>query len=92
MRVRYLNLENWKQVRKDKNTEQYWINNPTENSFEEYQKKWNFREVDYNHEPSNNGLDVGNPAFAFDKKLVKYTRLKSCVIVDGMCTDIKYED
>lgn len=81
VRTPYVVLEDWKHRRQDKKTEIYWERNPPTNSWEEYQKEWNFREIDYNHEPSNNGLDVGNTAFAFDKKLVKFIRRKSCIII-----------
>lgn len=95
-RTYYTNLENWKTRRKDKKTELYWINYEKKhgklNNYEEYQKEWNFRETDYDHQPSNNGLDLMNPGFAYDKKLLKYMRIKSCLIVDGQCTDIRYED
>lgn len=67
-----MKLRGWKQRRQDRKTELFWKNNPPKNSWEEYQREWNFREIDYNHEPSNNGLDLANPAFAFDKKLTKY--------------------
>lgn len=75
--MQYAHLENWKQRRNDRKTEQYWKNNPPKNSWQEYQKDWNFRETDYNDAPSNNELDPANPAFAFDKKLVKYITIKS---------------
>ena len=64
--------DGWKHRRQDKKTEIYWKLNPPKNGWEEYQKRWNFREIDYDYQPSNNGLDLGNPAFAFDKKLTRY--------------------
>lgn len=94
-RTRYSNLENWEHRRQDKKTELYWINKSKEHplsSHELHQQKWNFREIDYNSEPSNNGLDLGNPGFAFDKKLIKFLRHKSCVIINGKILDIRYED
>lgn len=95
MRVYYSSLEDWKQRREDKKTEKYWELQEADHvlsPYEEYQKKWNFRESEYGERPSNNGLGLGNPAFAFDTKLAKYIRLKSCEIVDGKITDIRYED
>jgi len=67
-------IDGWKRRRQDKKTEVYWKRNPPQNEWEEYQKKWNFKETDYDYQPSNNGLDLGNPAFAFDKKLVRYIK------------------
>lgn len=67
--------EDWKKKRIDKKTENYWRTIESKrnlNSWEEYQKKWNFKETDYDYQPSNNGLDMANPAFAFDKKLAKF--------------------
>lgn len=90
IRTYYTNLEKWKQRRKDRKTELYWERNPPRNGWEEYQKEWNFKEIDYNHEPSNNGLDIINPAFAFDKKLAKFLRRKSCIIINERLEDINY--
>lgn len=42
--------------------------------WEKYQKEWNFIETDYSERPSNNGLDLGNPGFAFDKHLARYVK------------------
>lgn len=97
-RTHFVNLENWKQRRQDKKMELYWERVEKEQGYltpyQEYQKEWNFRESDYNHEPSNNGLDPANPAFAFDKKLTKFLRHMSCVIhpLNGRLLDIRYED
>lgn len=91
--VNYSNLEGWRHRRIDKRTENYWNRIAEErplNSFEEHQREWNFREIEYNHEPSNNGLDMYNPAFAFDKKLVKFLRCKECDIIDGHVVNIRY--
>ena len=67
----------WKHRRQDRKTELFWKNNPPRNGQEEYQKKWNFIETDYDHEPSNNGFDLSSPAFAFDKKLVRYIKVEN---------------
>lgn len=68
-------LRNWKTKRQDKKTELHWKlleqTRPLD-SFEKYQKEWNFIEADYNFKPSNNGLDYANPGFAFETKLMKY--------------------
>lgn len=64
--------KDWKKKRIDKKTENYWNNRESLNLWEEYQKEWNFIETDYDYQPSNNGLALGNPAFAFDKKLAKF--------------------
>lgn len=95
MRVYYSSLENWKTRRQDKKTELYWDNIAAErplNSWEEYQRKWNFRETDYEATPGKIGYNYGDPAFVYETKLVKYLRHKSCLIVDGKITDIRYED
>src|SRR6266576_5468153 len=89
VRTHYASLENWKRRRQDKKTELYWEHNPPTNSWQEYQKEWNFKETDYNSEPSNNGLDLSNPAFAFDKKLIKFIKHKSCIIVNSQCMRIR---
>lgn len=95
-RTHYTNLENWQTRRQDKKMELYWERVEKKqgflNSYQEYRKKYNFREKDYNTTPSNNGLDLGNPGFAFTTNLVKYLRHKSCLIVDGHITDVRYED
>jgi hypothetical protein len=41
---------------------------------EAYQQEFNFIEADYGWRPSNNGLDMGNPAFAFTTNLAKWIR------------------
>lgn len=75
----YTTLDGWKTRRKDKKTEKYWelkeLKGPL-NGFEKYQKHWNFIEAEYNYRPSNNGLDLGNPSFAFETKLAKYLKIK----------------
>lgn len=76
MKVKHACLVNWKQKRNDKKTEQFWERNPPVNNWEEYQKKWNFIESDYNDRPSNNGYDLAHPAFAFETKLQKYIVIK----------------
>lgn len=84
--VRYTQLENWKERRQDKKTEEYWERKAAKgplNNWQEYQREWNFIEIDYNHQPSNNGLDPVNPAFAYDKKLAKFLKAKECLIIDG---------
>lgn len=84
--IRYSQLENWKTRRTDKKTEAHWDRIAAErklNSYEEYQRKWNFIETDYNDTPSNNGFPLGSPAFAFHTSLVKYLKQKECVIIDG---------
>ncbi len=70
-------MDGWKQRRQDKKTEAYWIRNPPTNGWQEYQKEWNFIEIDYSDAPSNNGLDLGNPAFAFDKKLARFVKIEN---------------
>jgi hypothetical protein len=70
-------IESWKERRKDKKTEAHWKFKEAKcplNSFEEYQKRWNFIEVNYSERPSNNGLDLANPAFAFSTKLAKWIK------------------
>lgn len=68
-------LVNWKTRRKDPKTELYWLNMEKKtplNGWQKYQKAWNFIEIHYGERPSNNGLDLCNPGFAFDTKLMKY--------------------
>lgn len=80
MKIYYASLENWKTRRKDKKMEAYWISREKLgklNPYEEYQKKWNFRETDYSEKPSNNGLDMANPGFAFTTNLAKYIKIKT---------------
>lgn len=67
--------DGWKQKRKDKRTEQYWKRQMTErllSDYEQYQCDCNFIEIDYGERPSNNGLDLCNPAFAFHTSLAKW--------------------
>lgn len=61
-------------------------------SLENWQSDKPFVESKYGHRPSSNGLDMANPGFAFTSNLTKYIRNKSCLIVDGNITDIRYED
>lgn len=73
-------LPGWKKRRQDTRTEEHWRKKEAKgplNVWELYQKEWNFIEVEYDHQPSNNGLDLGNPAFAFDKKLAKYVKTRT---------------
>lgn len=78
MEVKHACLVDWKRRRTDLKTEVYWNKRiDTLSTYEEYQKKWNFVEKDYSYEPSNNGLDLANPAFAFDKKLVKFIEVRT---------------
>jgi len=75
MLIHFATLENWKTRRQDKKTEGYWDRKAAEGPLscnQEYQREWNFIEKDYGEAPSNNGLDLGNPGFAFDTKLAKY--------------------
>lgn len=72
MKIKCIYLRNWKQRRQDKKTEEHWVRNPPTNGWQEYQKEWNFIETEYNDRPSSNGLDLGNPGFAFETKFVKY--------------------
>jgi len=75
MKQTLFTLVDWKERRKDKRTENHWKKIEEQrklNSFEEYQKEWNFIETEYSERPSNNGLDRGNPGFAFHTKLAKY--------------------
>ena len=70
-----LALRDWKKRRSDKRTENYWKTEELQgklNSWQEYQKEWNFIEVEYNDTSSNNRLDLMNPGFAFTTNLVKY--------------------
>lgn len=70
-----MRLENWKTRRNDRRAENHWKNIEAKrplNSFEQYQKDWNFIETDYSERPSNNGLDLGNPGFAFTTNLAKF--------------------
>lgn len=72
-------LKDWKKKREDKKMELFWNNIADRrklSAYEEYQRRWNFKETDYNFEPSNNGLDIANPGFAYDKKLVKHIEIK----------------
>ena len=82
--VNYISLEMPKTRRQDKRTERYWENNPPTNSWKEYQKEWNFIETEYDAETlMSNGLDMGNPGFAWKTKYVKYLRHKKAEIKDG---------
>jgi hypothetical protein len=76
MLIRTMSLRNWKHRRIDKKTEEYWKKREEKhgelNPYEQYQKEWNFIETDYNDRPSNNGLDLAHPKFAFETKLAKY--------------------
>lgn len=70
-----MELSEWRQRRKDPKTEKYWNKLESEkelNSFEKYQKEWNFIETEYSERPSNNGLDIANTGFAFTTNLAKY--------------------
>lgn len=70
-----MKLVDWKQRRTNKRVENYWKNikqRRSLNNFEQYQKEWNFIEIEYGIRPSNNGLDFANPAFAFTTNLAKY--------------------
>ena len=81
--IRCMVLEGWKVRRHDRKTEGHWATiaqQRTLNSWEQYQQEWNFIETDYGYEPSNNGLDLGNPSFAFDTKLAKFLVLKVVVL------------
>lgn len=68
-------LVGWKKRRIDKKTEIFWVERSKKwdlNPFEMYQQEWNFREVEYNGTPSNNGLCLANPGFAYTSDLAKY--------------------
>lgn len=67
-----MRLRNWKTRREDKRTEEFWRRREPLNNYQQYQQKWNFIETEYSERPSNNGLDLANPAFAFTTNLVKY--------------------
>jgi hypothetical protein len=65
----------WRQRRADRKTEMHWARLAAErllSLYERFQQEWNFIEVQYAYQPSNNGLDYCNPAFAFDKKLARH--------------------
>lgn len=76
-----VSLYNWKKRRNDKRTEKYWENLETKqgslNDWQKYQKRWNFIETDYDTAPYNNGLSIGNPAFAFKTHSTHGVALKS---------------
>lgn len=95
-RTYFSTLENWKTRRQDPKMELHWKKVEEDqgglNGWQEYQKEWNFRETDYEATPGKIGYNYGDPAFVFETKLVKYLRHKSCLIVDGVLTDIRYED
>lgn len=83
MKMLHACLEDWKERRKDKKTEEHWNRIAAERplyEFEEYQREWNFIEVDYGERPSNNGLDFCNPGFAFTTNLAKYIVIKEVEI------------
>ncbi len=68
-------LREWQQRRQDRKTEVYWASRAAAhalNGWERFQQERNFIESDYGSVPSNNGLDLANPAFAFDTKLAKF--------------------
>ncbi len=69
-------LRKWKSPRKDTRVENIWKARRAANSgltsWEEYQAEWNFIETEYGERPSNNGLDMANPAFAFTTNLARY--------------------
>lgn len=71
-------LVNWKTRRNDKRVENYWKGYEDKwslNSWQKYQKEWNFIETEYSDRPSNNGLDLCNPGFAYTTNLAKYISL-----------------
>ncbi len=73
--VKYACLEMPRKRRQDKRTENIWKEQEkkhTLNSWEDWQSTWNFIESEYNDTPSNNGLDMANPAFAFTTDVAKY--------------------
>jgi hypothetical protein len=68
-------LRDWKNKRIDGRVENHWKKIASECTLkfgELYQQKWNFIESEYSERPSNNGLDLGNPSFAFTTNLAKY--------------------
>ncbi len=67
-----IELVGWKTKRADKRAENHWATRPITNGWQEYQREWNFIETDYSDRPSNNGLDLMNPGFAFTTNLAKY--------------------
>ena len=72
-------LVGWKERRQDRSAENHWKAIETRrslNRWQQYQKDWNFIEDRYGPEPSNNGLDPANPAFAYDTKLAKFIVVK----------------
>lgn len=78
--INYATLENWKERRNDKRVENHWKDIQSKrklNSWEKYQQEWNFIETEYSERPSNNGLDLANPNFAFTTNLAKYLVFKT---------------
>lgn len=72
-------LENWKQRRSDARVANHWATVAAKRQltpFEKYQREWNFIETEYSDRPSNNGLDMTNPAFAFTTNLAKFIVFK----------------
>lgn len=81
--MKFATLVDWKTRRQDKKTEAYWRRQEEDHTLtvnEEYQKEWNFIEKDYPETPSNNGLGLGNPGFAFHTSLAKYIKIAECEI------------
>lgn len=71
-------LTDWKTKRNDKRVQNYWkayLEKHGEiNNYQKYQMEWNFIETEYSERPSNNGLDLGNPSFAYTTNLAKFIK------------------
>lgn len=70
--------DEWRRPRSDKRVQNHWALVASKrklNSWELYQREYNFIETEYSDRPSNNGLDLGNPGFAFTTNLAKHIKV-----------------
>lgn len=84
--ISFASLEHWKEWRGDKRTERYWLNVEAARPlthYKQYQKDWNFIEIEYSERPSNNGLDPANPGFVYTTNMAKFIIVKTISIADA---------
>lgn len=77
----FVELVGWRTRNQSERVENYWSTLAEQREltpYEKYQREWNFIETEYSERPSNNGLDLMNPGFAYSTKLAKFI-----VVVDA---------